>query len=492
MRELPGGAVDLGQLTNTVVFRDLEALHVTSTAAPVRGVALISDIEEITAVGPDTVVVLTREVARGGWMVSAALRYAWERRACALIVPEQPHAGALVELARRLGVSLFASARAMTRLALDASQQLGIAQAGSITTLHALAEAVSESGDVQAALRLVSDALGGYPVSIESGGLTTLRDGGSGPAADPPEASENGVVRVENALLSTPPDADVIVAEVAAHTEARAEQVLAYVAPVLRGLVLDERLRSLRDSLPVVSVTALTGDPKPPAFDDAADRGVVAPWPLADGYVVLCISAEAPDRVASAVHHLWLQSFPHAPLARIEEGWLGYVHLPRPEDQSALLHAVRRTIDGARDLRLTVGVSRPHRGPESAPSAVREAWLAARLASPGGGAADAVVEFGRHSPHLLGRLLPREFAAQLFRALLPDLAADPAADALVAACAAYLTHQGSVSKAAKHLGVHRNTLQARLRRAEQLGADVTDPAATLSTLLLFSAHGGGT
>jgi DNA-binding PucR family transcriptional regulator len=61
----------------------------------------------------------------------------------------------------------------------------------------------------------------------------------------------------------------------------------------------------------------------------------------------------------------------------------------------------------------------------------------------------------------------------------------PDREAVVAAVAAFLDHHGSVSLAAAALDVHRNTLQARLGRARELGVPLDNPAELLSVHLIL-------
>jgi hypothetical protein len=52
----------------------------------IESVVLVTQLEAIQQVRPNTVVVLSAEMGWGGWLVSAALRHAWECRASAVVV----------------------------------------------------------------------------------------------------------------------------------------------------------------------------------------------------------------------------------------------------------------------------------------------------------------------------------------------------------------------------------------------------------------------
>ena len=69
---------------------------------------------------------------------------------------------------------------------------------------------------------------------------------------------------------------------------------------------------------------------------------------------------------------------------------------------------------------------------------------------------------------------------------LPLLMASPDRDLLVTAVAAFLDHHGSVGLAANSLDLHRNTLQARLNRARDLGMPLDDPAKLLAVHIILN------
>jgi len=60
----------------------------------------------------------------------------------------------------------------------------------------------------------------------------------------------------------------------------------------------------------------------------------------------------------------------------------------------------------------------------------------------------------------------------------------PDRDVIITAVASFLDHRGSVSLAAKSLNLHRNTLQARLNRARELGVPLDIPSEMLSVHII--------
>lgn len=473
-------AVGLRDLLGAAPLTDLEVLHLSARAILVRDLALITDIEDIAAVGPDTVVVLTEDVALGGWMVSAALRYAWERRAAAVVVPASSFTGTVVDLARRLDVSMLSSHREVTRVALDVAMQIGVLQAGVHARVARLSEQLFRADTIETVVATLSRGLGGVAVHAEVGGVAVA-------SAGEPPARATPVAVLVSAEADAAAAAGRIVAEVAERDREPAEEALRVAAPVVRALLLRDELRAASAAVPLLSLVALAGlpgldgDSAPPR---APIPGTVAPR---GRYVAVFLHSVAGDveRLGAPVYQVWRRAHPGVPLARVRDGWLALVPIAHDDGREDV--PVPRDVMPRADLRLlwsagvATGVSRATTGPDRAAAAAGQAWLAARLASDDSGAAyDGIVL------PLLDRLLAPEAAADLLRGLFPRLVADPHARELAAAVAAYLDCAGSVSRAAARLGVHRNTVQARLRHAASLGLDVSDPDAVLGQHLLLA------
>ena len=490
MNRTSSGAVELRDLTDSRELQDLTARYVMSGTSPVRDLALITDIEDIAAVGPDAVILLTQGVALGGWMISSALRYAWERKACALIVPEQSLTETVVELARRLGVSLLTTNRDVTRLALDVAIQIGVARAGSVARIQALADRVSSAEDLSAVVSLVSRELGGARVQIVSTGDVAIAESGSTPVvARASTTGESQATRVQVDVSQLGSEVDTLVAEVTEHARTFTEQVLVAVVPSIRALLSDTRLRAMRASLPLITMTALTGSQRLSGYDDPLQQGVSSqlPWPLGASYMAVCILMNDPERLGSAVHQLWNVELPEVPLGRFSDGWLAFVPLHDKRSRRLVIDRLRGQLEQLHVLGLRVGVSPIFSRPADAANSVRKAWLAGRLAGADYDPADSVVEFDQIGSRLLARLLPSDLAEQVARELFPRLLEDPSSGELIDALRAYLSARGSISHAATALGVHRNTVQARLRRAEELGVSLDDPEEVLPTHMLLAA-----
>jgi DNA-binding PucR family transcriptional regulator len=116
---------------------------------------------------------------------------------------------------------------------------------------------------------------------------------------------------------------------------------------------------------------------------------------------------------------------------------------------------------------------------------VAEARLAAHVARTGGPAA--VQWFDEVGPPAALAWLPTREIAQVAELCLADLMAARDRAALVDTVLAVLDCGGSLSQASQRLGVHRNTVLARVARARQLGLAFDDPAQRLALHVLCYA-----
>lgn len=181
------------------------------------------------------------------------------------------------------------------------------------------------------------------------------------------------------------------------------------------------------------------------------------------------------------------------------DGWSAWTtaeHEPSAAEVEQHAAAVRRAQRRLGETVQTyVGVGRVHAGPSGIARSLAEAGDAARLA------------LGRAET---GRFLhvDRLGLAQLLHAWTRTDTFQPAADALLAplvheagdlakTLAAYLDAESSLAEAAAVLGVHRNTVSARVARIQHvLGVDLSDPDQRLALHLacrtaMLSTQGGG-
>ncbi|GAA1589302.1 helix-turn-helix domain-containing protein [Leucobacter aridicollis] len=487
-------AVELKDLTESRLASDISVRFQPDAPTRVQELALISDIEEITAVGPDTVVLLSNAVSTGGWMVSAALRYAWERRACAVLAPDHAVTDATVELARRLNVALLTSRRDITQLGLDIAIQLGIARAGVVARIQAFSEHISQAASLSELASLISREFGGSKVQVRVSGAVTVDREEVPQPSDGTRADDGEIETLSVDVSHGTADIELVLIGTGGHTRDYAEQTLRAAAPVLRALLHESRLTAILDSLPVMSIASLIGSAAAGQLDEPALALVLREDHIvADRYRCVCILVADRESAGAAVHQVWQQALPDVPLIAIADGWLAFVPAGERGARPDSVAEIRRGFGAVRLLGASIGASAERAGHGELLDGVREAWLAARIAGPSGvnGVAEAigaeVLEFSEIPARLLDRLVPTELAGRLAGRLFPDLIADPAAHEIVEAVVTYLGARGSVSGAAELLGVHRNTIQTRIRRAEDLGVPLGDPAAVLSTHMLLAS-----
>ncbi len=456
----------------------LTAHHVPSSAQSVRDIALVTHVDQILEVGPDSIVLLGEELALGGWVVSVALRYAWERRAVALVVSEQSFSESVIELARRFGVALFTTAVGIDRTALTLARELGALEAGILSRLDALHSRVSRATTIPEVLREISQEIGDAHVQVLVEGIELVSHG-----ERPPEPV---TIRL---VLTGGRRGPELVAAVPLPQQVFAEQALARAGMTLRALLLAQELDDLVDAAPLLSFAALTGLHEGSAVDDARpDQSTLRRWPAGTPLAAVVLRVvegdidHRADRIAPVVNSRWREAFPRVPLARMHAGWFALVPLAHPSAE--VDGALQQLADsGLGPLGTAVGVALDPDGTEQVSNLLRRAGLAARLAEPGG----PIIDFRRFGLPLVRRLLPAEEAIDLTRTAYPRLLADPNAADIIATVVAYLDSAGSVTAAAEQLGVHRNTLQLRLRRAAALGIHLDRPGELLSTHLLLAA-----
>ena len=488
-------AVNLRDLLQSRPLSDLQVMFQSDQSTRVQDLALITEVEEVMAVGPDTIVLLANEMSAGSWIVSAALHYAWERRACAVVAPAHAITEAAVEIARRLDVTLISAERDVTRLGIEMAIQLGIARAGVISHVQSFSERLSKEESIPSMFRMISRELDGARVQVNVAGTVTIDvvDEGDGRERSKPKRPADAVASAVSVRIR-PDDSEtrLVVVGVEAFPRDYVEQMLRAAVPSLRALLYRSRLDSILQSLPTMSLAAMVGATELSVLDEPESGQLAdALHSIGKRYRSVCILVEHPESLGAAVHQVWQHHFPEIPLATVADGWLAFMPTGAEEPEFSIAEVIRQNYDVARVLGLSIGVSRVHGDRAELTESVREAWLAARLAVPGGERGSNVVEFGRIETRMLERLIPASLASRLAEMLVPELLADPQSDEIVAAVVGYLTSRGSISRAAEVLGVHRNTVQARVRRAEELGLPLAEPDKLLSSFMMLAALQGG-
>lgn len=464
--------VQLRDLTSSPELPELTSLFIASPLHPVRDLVVIADIEEISGVGPDTIIVLTPEASSGSWMISAALRYAWERRACTLVVPEHTSTETVVDLARRLGVSLLTSSTEMLPLALRLATQIGVARAGLITRLQNFTASIARTADVATLLERISVELNGAAVRIETEGTITAKVNMSASTKlveTVAEQSEEVSVHVSRPGAH----AEELITSVSPHFTPFAKQVLSASVPLLRSLLAESNLADLRASLPIMSVASLVSSAHLESLEAPSVSESLLAFEKQYGqtFRAVCILSAEQARVASSLHYLWANEVGDVPLVRFSDGWLAFVPVRAGADAGLLLDPIRAKLHNNQHLRVRIGVSGEHQGVVAVYQALQEAWIAAQVADAGG--EGALLSFEKLAPNLIARIIPVSMAQQLFETMYPKLATHEHVHEVATTVLTYLDANGSMATVAQRLGVHRNTVQSRLQKASELGVDLT-------------------
>jgi purine catabolism regulator len=440
---------------------------------PLATVQATLDASHLPAPGELTVV--ARPVAGTDWQIDALLRRCADAGATGVLLPGTAPLTASRLLADRLAVPLLTTGAAPLDLLVEARLLLAAPELDRadllLATHRALGDRLRPPEEVVAVLRrLLRSAVAvlddrGVPLAGEVTGRVRLDE-----AVPQRTEGDDYVLLAHPVLLQRP--AMWLAAELRGTEAARAEVVppaLAVAAGALQRWLLANRLELERDAR---SRTALLGDLLRLDTEPGADlrrRVADAGWRLGGWHVGLHIGVPA-----AVVEH--------------GDGWTGWVtfdHEPTAERVRAL---ATRLQTGHRALRLGahMGVGRPHPRPEGLAATVAEALDAARLAAtrPETGHFLHVDQLGM--AQLLLEWTRTDTFEPAARALVAPLRDAPGE--LVRTLAAYLDAESSIAETATVLGVHRNTVAARIARIEQLlGVDLSRPDERLALHLASRA-----
>ncbi|MBQ0827555.1 PucR family transcriptional regulator [Streptomyces tagetis] len=285
--------------------------------------------------------------------------------------------------------------------------------------------------------------------------------------------------------------------------EARLETLaigLAVTEPFLRSWLSAQRAQTVRDSVFQTQLLSeiLTGGDS--VSRDVVEGAVSLGWQLQGWHVGVHLVADPPGRAGArdpVVERFRAGLAAHGvePAGAVHRGngwalWTSTDTEPAPEDARATLDAVRRVIAALpRDRDLAAGIGRPHRGPGGLAETLAEARDAAELAR-----SHDYRPAVEHSDELgVARLLATWQRSEVTRAFADTSLAplrDPAHAHLLTTLRAYLESGGSVVLTAQALGVHRNTVTARLQQVrERLGVDLDDPSRRLALQVACRALG---
>ncbi|VXC16965.1 conserved hypothetical protein [Arthrobacter sp. 9AX] len=492
VRPMKDTRLDVAGLLAHGSLRGTTPLYLTPASAVIESVVLVSQLEAIQRVRPNTVVVLSAEMGSGGWLVSAALRHAWERRASAVVVAGSTYSSAVIGLAERLGITLLASEGNPAGVALALAAEIGAALSVVDAELARFARAVAKDSTLTDVLSTISGELDGVGVSLEYDGVVLASAGMA-----PRDQAEVITVDVGAANAAVP---SALTARVPASSVLNlrlVRSILEVAAPSVKAAWL---MGDSRDAVRAVPTAALAGlnqsrGSSGGAFEED-HRHLLSQlgWRRHERYVAVWIcpgdsNASGPDLTA-VLRLLWRKVAARSPLAEVDGGWLALVPAAHEAVVTQLeLRLKARLRPALAELGLVAGLSRWVEEAPPLPSVIQEARLAAVSAQSAG--QGTVLGFAGLGVAAATTFVDQDAVALVAELTLPRLMASPGRDAIVAAVAAFLDHRGSVSLAAAALDVHRNTLQARLGRARELGVPLDNPSELLSVHLVLNVLRAG-
>ncbi|HJP79336.1 MAG TPA: helix-turn-helix domain-containing protein [Pseudonocardiaceae bacterium] len=448
----------------------------------------------------DELVALVRPIGPD-WQLDALLRRCADTGATGVLLPAPAPLTASRLLADRLGVPLLITSGDPLDLLVAARVLLAapeVDRADAVLSAHrALGERLRSPEEIVTSLRRLLRC----PVAV----LDERGEVLAGEIAEPArvrvaEPVPHRVDLADGVLLAHPivlPKPPVWLAAVLNQREAPRADVIAAALSVAAGAVqrwlLAHRLELERDAR---SRSALLGDLLRQDGEPGADlrrRAADAGWRLGGWHVGMRIGVSSEvDTVArtqEVIRALRAESV-DAVVVEHGDGWTGWVTFeqePTAERVRALsgeLRAVHRGLRRTLDTRL--GVGRPHPQADGLADTVAEATDAARLAAtrPETGHFLHVDQLG------MAQLLLEWTRTDTFEpaasALLAPLRSAPGD--LVRTLAAYLDAESSLAETATVLGVHRNTVAARITRIEQLlDVDLSRPDERLALQLAARA-----
>lgn len=451
---------------------------------PVTHVVAGSGVEALPEISVGGVLALVSVPEPLDWRLDALLRRLADREASAVLLPtRRPLGQATAGLADRLDMVILGTAADVLELAMDARSLIAAPDMEAAALVCRVARAMGpqllDPETLAQRLQVLSD----LSVAVLDGDGARVA-GDLGVAARPDPICARQRVPVPDGELLLAPAADTtgnraeywIAALVPTHAAWRAAAVsdaLDVAALMLQRWVLARRLVVERDARHRASLLGellhLTAEPQVETRRRAADLG----WRL-DGWHIGLRIGVPPDvdvlgRTADVAAALRKEGI-EAVLVEYSDGWSGWVTLPTSptaERVRQLSNAVRRAHMHLRErVDAHTGVGRPEAGPPGIARTLAEADDAARLAA---GRAESgrflhVDSLGM-SQLLLGWGRTETFmpAAHALLAPLHDQPGD-----LTRTLGTYLDSESSLNETAAVLGVHRNTVAARVARIKAL------------------------
>ncbi|MGW6204389.1 PucR family transcriptional regulator [Streptomyces sp. NPDC055089] len=493
----------------------------TDLPTEILSVRIVDRVESLDTLQPGTAVVLVGQAASAAWTVEMALRKAWEHAAACVVVPPEPvRAGSVAELAGRLGVPLLVVEGDPLDTAVLLASAVARPEAGRTALMARAAQRIAGAGHRPApVLAALHEVLPRTSVALTGPSGAVLA--GRASAAHTADASVNVRVPVPDpgggqlATLvarsqSRAPDWAVTVTEVLELAVApltawaagerlvveRSERAASSLLRTLFGRYAAAGAASDSDagSRPG-SGSGPSGSGSPPDSDSGSGSAETGPpdpvlssavalgWATSGPFVACALRpdpgsgpAPAPGTDAGPLLAPWWErggiGGPLVTYRGVRVVWRTLTGDGPPAD--AFAAAERRlaaVVAGpAGPWRVAAAVAGPIDSLAGLEAALDDAVAAVAIARPG-----TVVRADRAGPAQLLAALPRDSLRRPAAALLAPLLAADRDGALLRTLAVLLDVGGAPSAAAARLGVHRNTVTARLERLRVLGCDLEDP-----------------
>ncbi|MBB5935501.1 hypothetical protein FHS42_002563 [Streptomyces zagrosensis] len=472
--------------------------------SPVEHLVLAGTLPRLRELAPNTLVVLHGEAASGGWSLASALHTAWERHAAAVVTPRVALSRSAALLAQRLGITVLAVDRDPVEVALALAAEVAQPAAERARRVAACAELLAQQSTVRGVLGVLNAELAGVSVALlVDGGLiagraAALRPGRGridvrvdvpGPAghrwaelvAAVPEPSRGYAEYVPTLLrLARAP-------LLAASARQRIETArrTAHEQAAFRLLRESAESREAVAGAPLAAEEPLT-DSEPPMW--TSELG----WRVKGVNTAMWITAPAGTRgppspeQTTMLRVAWAEQLRDLPLVADQGGWLSWWNQPPGAPDEEVSKRLRALLgDVARGHGAAVGIGARRPGAAGLLRSLREAQLAAGAALADG--PGAVREFSTAGVGAALAALPVGRLVAVADLVFPALADVRDREQIVRTVLAVLDHGGSLHQAAAQLGVHRNTVLARLKRAQELGLAYDDPAGRLAVHVLCHA-----
>jgi hypothetical protein len=482
-------ALDLAELLRVDPLARADAVHVADPGRRVDQVILAETFERLRRTTPHALVVLHDEAATGGWSLAAALHVAWERNASGVVVPRPAMSASSAVLAERLSIALLVIDDDPVDIALELAGQASAPRAARASRVALCAERLAEQSSMRGVLGVLNAELAPVPVALVIGGALA-----AGRAA---ALRGTDQVRVEINGAGDRPWAQLVALVPARTTEltGHVESVLRLARLPLLAAWAQTRLNTATQAAQEQAAFRLLrrmasepGEPVVPDGDVAIPSWTSELGWRVDGvnravWIAQTAAAEPTPELTDLVRAAWQRSCPDWPIVADDDGWLSWQNCPPgTEDRAAVRRAIAAATKTAAAHSLVLGVGGAHPGIPGLLRSVAEARLAAHVARDGG--PGSVQWFDQVGTRAALAWLPQGQIATVADLCLPELMTARDRAALVETVLAVLDCGGSLSQASARLGVHRNTVLARVARARELGLAFDDPTQRLALHVL--------